>query len=258
MVTVAETNDLFIQQHLNIALPYPPTWQVKEINVVEKRRTHKSVKMLLFVAVIDEEGREISDLLYQESEIFQQKNELPPKPQTCIPGRLPGRPQAGFASREEALDYLKLAVTSYLQEYGFSIQATHDIELFFAKDDKGVIVRYAPCLDRGALAVAKSLVNMRKEYKAEFDYWLVVPAFQDSLGVSMIEQETWLSENEEYLSIHRIGIFAVDNLDPNCIYAFTVYPQIKEFMKYFIASSKRWPVVRQRYLEMLPRPKKFK
>lgn len=256
MVTVAETNALFTTQHLRIALPYPANWLVKEISIVEKRRTLNGVKLLLFVAVIDDEGREISDLLYQESEIAQQKNVSPQKAQVVIDGHLPRRIQADFTSKGEALDYLKLAVKGYFQMYGFTGKDKEDIDLFFQKDGNGIFVKFATCLDPEAMSGVKTLVSLRKQYGAINDYWLVIPAFQDSLGVSMIEQETWLSENEEYLAIHRIGVFAADNLDPNCIYAFTVYPQNREFMKYFIASSKRWPMVRQRYLELLPRQNK--
>lgn len=258
MVTVAETNGLFIKQNLRITLPYPENWLVKEIKIVEKRRTSNGVKLLLFIAVVDEEGREISDLLYQESELAQQRNDSPPKVQIVIEGNLPRRNQAGFTSMEEAFDYLKLAAVGFFQKYHFTTQAGEDIDLLFQKDAKGVFIKFATCLNPEAMSGVRTLVNLRRQNGSVNDYWLVIPAFQDSLGVSMIEQETWLSENEEQLAIHRIGVFAVDNLDPNCIYAFTTYPQIKEFMKYFIASSKRWPMVRQRYLEMLPRQKKSK
>ena len=53
------------------------------------------------------------------------------------------------------------------------------------------------------------------------------------------ERITFADENEakDYLSAYRIGIYAVNDQDPNRIYAFTIYPKLKEIMEYFVATT---------------------
>ena len=96
---------------------------------------------------------------------------------------------------------------------------------------------------------ADTLVGLRKEYGNRYDYGLVIPAFQQSLGVKWRDQDYWLTTNNEHLSIHRVGLFAVDNIDPNRIYPLTIYTKERELFKYMVNASRQWSVVKGRYVQ---------
>lgn len=62
--------------------------------------------------------------------------------------------------------------------------------------------------------------------------------------------------NQESLAANRIGVYAVDNWNPNLIYAFGVHPSPRELKKYFMTTGPKWSLVRSRYV--LRRDKKGK
>ena len=54
----------------------------------------------------------------------------------------------------------------------------------------------------------------------------------------------------ETLSAHRVGVFGVDNGDPNRIYPFTTYPQVRGLLRYFVATSRQWQDARSQYMTL--------
>ena len=116
------------------------------------------------------------------------------------------------------------------------------------KEGRGFFIDVGFCDDRGLVKV-KELIRLREKHGSNNDYGLVTLAFQESLGIPLRIQERWVSINIEYLSVNRIGIYGVDNRDPNCIYPFAVYPRDKELMRYFMKMSPRWSMVRARYVQ---------
>ena len=46
------------------------------------------------------------------------------------------------------------------------------------------------------------------------------------------------------------GVFGVDNSDPNRIYPFTIYPQVRGLLRYFVAASRQWQDARAQFLSI--------
>jgi len=267
MVTVREVNEAFLEKGLEIELPFPADWLVKKVDILEKKDTGDKVGVLLALKLIDDRGKEVSDIYYGESLVKREhktkdtKIEMPSKDEL-----LPLRSKLHFDSDEEAYNYLKGAFIHLLKDKGYSIWGDNlsgsvdssilsllekgDLDIYAEKDNKGYLIRVAlRSTEDDAYKKAAALVGLRKEYGTLYDYGLIIPAFQDSLGVKWRDQDFWLTANNEYLSIHRIGLFAVDNLDPNRIYPHTIYPKEKEIFRYMINSSRQWSVVKGRYLQ---------
>lgn len=248
MTTVGQTNAVFAQKGLKILLPYPENWVVKRIEIIEKRSLPAGVQVLLAVTVLDPAGKEVSDLLFMESPAVREKApQALPEIKLNREHLLPQRDRFSFTDPAEAGDYIRSAVVHLLSGQGYRAREDSGITRL-EKEQSGVFIAIAPACGEAALAQAQTLVGLRRKYGSEPDYWLVMLAFQDPLGVPMREQEAWISRHEEFLALHRIGVYAVDNLDPNSIYPFTVYPRNRELLKYFMHNSRRWPVVRQRYV----------
>ena len=96
-----------------------------------------------------------------------------------------------------------------------------------------------------------SLIELRRSLRSQGaanDFALVAPAIQESLSLPLRHQERWVSRHQEYLSVHRIGVYGVNNQDPNKIYPFTVYPQALDLKRYFMITSQQWSLVRSRYV----------
>jgi hypothetical protein len=267
MATVREVNEAFLERGLEIELPFPADWLVKKVDILEKRESSDKVGVLLALKLIDDRGREISELYYGESLVKRERKvrgmriDVPSKVEL-----LPLRLKMEFGSDDEAWGYIKGAFIHLLKDKGYSIWGDNisdsidasvlsllergELDIYAEKGRRGFLIRVAlRSTDGDAYRKAVGLVELRKEYGNLYDYGLVVPAFQDSLGVKWRDQEFWLTVNSEYLSIHRIGLFAVDNLDPNRIYPHTIYPKEREIFRYMVNSSRQWSVVRGRYLQ---------
>ncbi|RJP57130.1 MAG: hypothetical protein C4549_05570 [Deltaproteobacteria bacterium] len=267
MATVREVNEAFLEKGLEIELPFPDDWLVKKVDILEKRDSSDKVGVLLALKLIDDMGREISELYYGESlvkrerKVREAKIEVPSKTEL-----LPLRSKMDFDSDEEAWSYIKGAFIHLLKDKGYSIWGDNissgidssvlsllekgELDIYAEKDSRGFLIRVAlRSTKEDAYKKAIGLVELRKDYGSLYDYGLVIPAFQDSLGVKWRDQEFWLTVNSEYLSIHRIGLFAVDNLDPNRVYPHTVYAKEREIFRYMVNSSRQWSVVRGRYLQ---------
>ncbi len=158
------------------------------------------------------------------------------------------RERFDFDSDAEALAYLHSAYASLLLEHGYRIESHPEVELYGTLGERGCFVAFACRCDQSATDKSRLLVDLRKKHKHLHDYSLVVPAFQEPLGVPFSVQESWLMAHADQLSTHRVGVYGVDNADPNRIYPFTVYPQVKGLLRYFVATARQWQDVRQRYL----------
>lgn len=252
MVTVEEVNNTFAEKGLYIALPLPSDWLVKNLQILDKRNYPGGVAVLLSVTYINDQGKEISDLFQTDTQVDRRlkKESRGIIPTKSLPKNdlLPLREIPSFENEEDAEGYLEEAISHLLQDKGYHPKEQAGADLCFQKEAQLFSIDIAVRCDEIAYEKAQKLIQLRYEYGSEHEYGLVIPAFQDSLGISLIQQERWISKNEEYLSTHHIGVYAVDNLNPNQIYAFTVYPKAKEFRRYFMITSGQWTSVRDRYV----------
>ena len=267
MATVKEVNEAFAEKGLHIELPYPPDWLVKKVDILEKKDTADTVGVLLALNLIDEKGKEVSELYYGESAIKRKRKardikiEIPSKAEL-----LPLRSVMDFRDEEEAREYIQGAFIHLLKDKGYEVWQEGSkerlnpsilslleqglLEIYAKKGGRGFFIRVALRSNReDAYKKAKGLVELRKDYANRYDYGLIIPAFQQSIGVKFRDQENWLLSSSEYLSTHRIGVFAVDNIDPNRIYPLTIYTKERELFKYMVNASRHWSVVRGRYLQ---------
>lgn len=249
MATVKEVNFGFEAKGLQIHLPYPENWQVKGIELLEKTNEKSRVRVLMAVTVISEENREISDLLYVESDI---KREIKPKTikieKDYKAHLLTLREKMDFSDELEAQAHLTEAFQHLLMDKGYEIEAGSIADLVGSKGERKFFVMLGLRCDDEAIEKAKKLIRIRKEIGGDHDYGLVLPAFQSSLGIPLLAQDRWISHYQSYFANHRIGIYAVDNKDPNIIYPFCINPREKELFIYFVKTSRLWRTVKDRYV----------
>ena len=67
MATVREVNEAFLEKGLEIELPFPSDWLVKKVDILEKRDSSDKVGVLLALKLIDDSGRELSELTFWRS-----------------------------------------------------------------------------------------------------------------------------------------------------------------------------------------------
>ena len=252
MATVKDINEAFAQKGLHIALPLAPELPVRSVEILEKKPYPGGVAVLLSVRYSDEQGKEVSNLFFLKGDIEIKRERKPPvAPSRPVKeGLLPQREKATFDSEEEALKHLRAAIKHLLEDKGYKLQPEgQGADLCLRKGDAAFYVDFSLRLDEAALARAEELVKLRGQYGPDHDYGLVVPAFQEALGLPLRLQEAWVGQHQEYLSAHRIGVYGVDNLDPNRLYPFTVYPRPKELMRYFLYTAQQWSFVRSRWVE---------
>ncbi|MDP6347520.1 MAG: hypothetical protein QGF81_04015 [Dehalococcoidia bacterium] len=251
MLTVAEINQTFQEKGLLIKLPLPPEWQVKKMDVLERKKLPGGVGVLLNVTYVDDSG-------YQKAELFYCEGELKTGPRKPVArmerqvkeGYLPRREEIGFTDEAHAFEYLRTGMAHLLEDKGCSpAPAQEGADLHLKKDGQGffgiVVLRF----DDAALEKARALVEMRGKQGPQNEYGLVAPAFQEPLGLPLRQQEGWVARNQEYLSTHRIGVYGVDNLDPNRIFPYTIYPKPRELMRYFLYTAQAWHMARSRFVE---------
>lgn len=253
MATVAEVNETFAEKGIYIKLPLPDSWLVKQIEVLEKKRGPAgSIGVLLAVKFFDDSGREVSDLFFCEGRVKlsgQRKAEAPRIREPLKSVLLPLREDVAFEDEEDAKTYLRDAISHLLRDKGYRPGEESGVDLYFEKGPQGFFINLASRCDERGLEKAKELLELRRRHGSTHEYGLVVPAFQESLGILLRDQESWIFENQEYLSAHRIGVYAVDNQDPNRLYAFTIFPKPIELLKYFMATTPQWSLVRARFVE---------
>lgn len=245
MTTVKETNEIFAQKNLHLKLPYPEDWRVKNMEIVEKTIKGDTAHLLLALQLINHEGKEISDIYYGETKT-EEKIRYYAKPKPLKVNLMEQREKTDFENEPEAVEYLKQAVIHLLEDKGYKIKQRAsatvidiNIDIYGEKDENRIFICLAPRSDDNAYQVAKYMIEVREKEGEEHDYCVVIPAMQGSLGISVSEQERWLSDHIDELYSHKICLFAVNNKNPNSIYPLTTYPREKELMKYFIRSGQQ-------------------
>ena len=250
MVTISDVNRAFAEKGLHIELPLPADTVVKGVDIMEHINYPGGVKVLLKVNFIDEHGHEVSDLFYCEGAL-ERKRGAPEEIEIKQPLKaslLPTRGVWDFASEDEARTTLCQAITHLLEDKGYAPAKRDGPDLYFEQDGHGFFINVALRCDEETLQKARELVSLRRQHGSTHDYGLVLPAFQETLGIPLREQENWILRHTEYLSAHRIGVYAVDNQDPNRVYSFTIHPKSRDLMKYFVNTSSQWTLVRMRYM----------
>ena len=251
MLTVEDVNNTFAQKGVHIKLPLPSHFLVKNIDILEKRSYPGGVGLLLNVRFIDDRGGEVSDLFLCEGEVEAKRERKIEEVKIQAPLKsdlLPLRQKGSFEDEEDAKAYLGEAISHLLQDKGYCLGEQSGADLCFQKEGKGFFINLAVRCDEKGLERAKELIELRRKRGSAHEYGLVIPAFQESLGIPLSAQERWVWRNQEYLSAHRIGVYAVDNVNPNRLYAFTIYPKERELKRFFIATASQWSFVRDRYV----------
>ena len=251
MLTVGEVNSTFAEKGVDIKLPLPTHFLVKDLQVLERRKVPGGVGLLLRVEFINDNGEEVTDLFHCEGGVKvegRRKTETAEIQQPPLTDLLPLRSKEEFESDDEVKSYLKEAISHLLQDKGYRLGERNDVDLYFERQEQGFFVSLAVRCDESLLEKAKILVELRQRHGVDNEYGLIVPAFQDSLGVPLLSQERWMLRNQEFLAINRIGVYAVDNWNPNLLYAFTIHPSPRDLKKYFMTTGPKWSLVRSRYV----------
>ena len=249
MVTAKDIAEAFAKKGIHITIPINSDWPVKNVRLLEKIERHGGVRLLLRIDFIDDKGKERSDVFPCEGRIEREKEERAARVEEPLKSsQLPLREGVIFSDESEAGDYLREAISHLLQDKGYHLEEHSGVDLYLVKKERGFFVDSGLCNEKG-LEKVQELIELRKKRGSAHDYGLVTPAFQESLGIPLRVQERWISEKAEYLSVNRIGIYGVDNRDPNCIYAFANYPKDRELSRYFMRISPRWALVRGRYVQ---------
>jgi len=251
MVTVSDVNSTFAEKGVQIKLPLPDHFLIKSLDVLERRDTPAGVGLLLSVRFVNDQGQEVSDLFFCEGKVEgkhrrgMEAAEIKEPPMSQL---LPRRSKEGFDSDEEVKAYLAEAFTHLLQDKGYRAAERGGVDLYFEGEGTRFYANLAARCDDNALEKAKEMAKLRLQEGVDHEYGLVIPAFQEALDISLLNQDRWMWRNEEYLAANRIGVYAVDNWNPNLIYAFTIHPKPRELKRYFMTTGSQWQMVRQRYV----------
>ena len=251
MLTVQDINNTFTEKGIHIRLPLPGDFLVKNMDILERKSTPEGVGLLLSIRYIDEQGEEASDLFFCEGKLeerHKRKSETAEIKQPPKSELLPHRSTEEFENDDEVNTYLREAISHLLVDKGYHPAEQDGADLYFENEGHAFFLNLAVRCDDTALERAKELAELKQRHGVGHEYALVVPAFQESLGVSLLNHDRWMLRNEEYLAANRIGIYAVDNWNPNLIYAFTIYPKARELKRYFMITGSQWQMVRQRYV----------
>jgi hypothetical protein len=251
MLTVGEINSTFAEKGIHVQLPLPAHYLIRNLQILERKKIPEGVALLLSIRFVNDKGEEVSDLFHCEGKLESEEKkralareiEKPP-----LDAHLPLRSQEGFESDEAARAYLSEAVTHLVKDKGYSRVERGDVDLCFEKEGRRFLVELAVRCDDLALAKAEKLLALRQEEGVDQDFGLVIPAFQETLGVTLLAQERWILRHQERLTINRIGVFGVDNWNPNLMYAFSVHPGQKDLKRYFMMTGSKWELVRSRYV----------
>ena len=245
MSTVKDANEILASQNLNITLPHPEHWEIKEMEILEKKDLPDAVHVLFGLKMIDDEGKEVSDLYYAESKCHREPK-LKMMSTNLKKNLLPLRDTMDFNSIEEAYEYIKTAVTSLIEENGYIIKEITQDHIRAEKGERDFYLCIVPVYGDECIKKLDLLISYRQQYGDSKDYGILSIAFQKTLGVSRMDQDQWMSENIERFSTNHIGMYAVDNLDPNSIYPLTLYPRDKGLRTYFIKKSTQWTLLKSR------------
>ena len=249
MITVKEINQAFANKGVHLTLPLNSNWLVKDMKILEKEERHGDIELLLSISFIDDTGKEKSDIFLCHGQKKRERKDRAAKIEPPLKSsQLPLREKVTFSSDPEAKEYLREAIIHLLQDKGYHLEEQDSADLYLVKGERGFFINFSYCNEQG-LERVRELVKLREKNGSIHEYGLVTLAFQESLGIPLRIQEKWVSKNIEYLSVNRIGVYGVDNRDPNCIYPFTIYPRDRELMRYFMRISPRWSLAKARYVQ---------
>jgi len=232
-------------------MPLPGHYPVKKMQIMERKKMPGGVSLLLNISFVNDRGEDVSDLIYCEGEVErEEKEQAEPVEGHHLPltGLLPLRSKEGFDSDAEEIEYLTMAITHLLEDKGYSATVGQDTDLHFENNGLGFFLNLALRCDDQALHKAEELIRIRERHGVDNDYGVLVPAFQEALGVSLLNEERWILRHQERLTMNRIGLYGVDNWNPNLIYAFTIHPWPRELKRYFMTTGPKWNLVRSRYV----------
>jgi len=253
MTTIQDVKEIFAQKGLRFQHLPPDNYLVKSVKVVERHVSpNGDSTVALNITYFTEDGKPVSDLFVCEGKIKKSKVDTPPiePPALTQLKSLPMRESFEFGSDNEAIEYIKMALTHLLKDNDYSEGETEGCDLYLNKSSVGFFINITPRFDEVALAKANALIELRMKHGNDNFFALAAPAFQDSVGLSLLLQERWLSINGEFLAAHRIGVYTVNNRNPNQIFPFTVYPQKdRKLARYFMATTQQWSVMRDKYLQ---------
>lgn len=251
ILTVDEINRTFADKGVHIKLPLPGHYAVKNMQILERKHVPGGVSLLLSIRFVNDQGQEVSDLFHCEGKVErEEKKAEEPFDSKLLPlnNLLPLRSKEGFDTEGEALGYLTQSVSHLLRDKGYTAVDRGLADLHFENEGSAFFVNLALRCDDLALERAGELVRLRQEHGVDHEYGLVIPAFQEALGVPLLLQDRWMIRNQEYLSQNRIGLYGVDNWNPNLLYAFTIHPGSRELRRYFMTTGPKWTLVRSRYV----------
>jgi hypothetical protein len=253
MTTIGDVKEIFAKKGLYFEHLPPESFPVTGMDVVERYVTPQgNSKVVLNIRYVSEEG-ELSDLFLCEGRIKRRKR-VPtppteaPKPLKSEP--LPMRSSFEFNSEKEAIAYIREAISHLLRDKDYNEGEQRESDLYFEKLAAGFFLNLIPRFDEAGLNRAKELIDLRMKYGSGNNYGVVAPAFQESLGISLLQQEHWLTSHGELLAAHRIGVYTVNNKNPNQIFPFTIYPRKdRDLARYFIHTVQQWPYMHDKYVE---------
>ncbi len=249
MLKVKDVNATFAEKGIHVTLPLPEEYEVDALEILQKHNTPGGYGLLLNISYRDDSGRQVSDIVFCEAKVEgKRRSQQQEIRQPAKADMLPFRNSEGFKSDEEARSYLAEAMGHLLKDKGYEQSEREGVDLYYENDGRGFFLAIAVRSDDEALEKAKRLAEIRLKYGLDHDYGLLLPAFQESLGMSLLNQDKWMWRNEEFLSFNKIGVYAVDNWNPNLIYAFTTYPKPRELKRYFMTTGSQWQMVRSRYV----------
>lgn len=253
MTTIQDVKEIFAQKGLRFQQLPPDNYSVKSVKVVERHVSPNGDSMVaLNITYVNDKGKSVSDLFVCEGKIKKSKVDTPPiePPALTQLKSLPLRETFEFSSDNEAVEYVKMALSHLLKDNDYVEGEAEGCDLFFKKSTVGFFIDITPRFDEVALVKADALVALRMKHGNDNFFALAAPAFQDAVGLSLLLQERWLSLNGEFLAAHRIGVYTVNNKNPNQIFPFTIYPQKdRKLARYFIATTQQWSVMRDKYLQ---------
>jgi hypothetical protein len=254
MTTIGDVKEIFVKKGLYFEHLPPEDFLVTGMDVVERHVTPQgNSKVVLNIRYIDEGGKGLSDLFLCEGKIRRKRRIPPPPSEAPKPSKLealPLRPSFEFNSEKEAIAYIREAISHLLRDKDYSQGEQRESDLYFEKLSAGFFLNLTPRFDEAGLNRAKELIDLRMKYGSENNYGVVGPAFQESLGISVLQQEHWLRSHGELLAAHRIGVYTVNNKNPNQIFPFTIYPRKdRDLARYFIYTVQQWPYMRDKYVE---------
>jgi hypothetical protein len=253
MTTIGDVKEIFAKKGLHFEHLPPEDFLVTGMEVVERCVTPQGdSKVVLNIRYVSKEG-ELSDLFLCEGKIKRKRKVPPPPKEAPKPSKLealPMRPSFEFNSESEAMAHVKEAISHLLRDKDYNEGEQRESDLYFENLSAGFFLNLTPRFDEAGLDKAKKLIDLRMKYGSDNNYGLVAPAFQESLGISLLQQEHWLRSHGELLAAHRIGVYTVNNKNPNQIFPFTIYPRKdRELARYFMYTVQQWPVMRDKYIE---------